>query len=147
RASAMPKWAAASSCEWSSVSPRMPAFRPLAPYPAIPCSRIAIESAGSSSFKKIAVHRPVKPAPTIVTSARSSPPSAWTACSGCVASQKQLCSTGNRGSVGGGRELESSLAVDLTERLLERRQEPVELRIGDRKRWLDSQNLGIEVGA
>ena len=75
RASSSPKCAIASSCEWSIVSPTIPALRPLAPYPAVLFSRTQTESDGSSSLRNRAVQSPVNPAPTTATSAATSPAS------------------------------------------------------------------------
>jgi hypothetical protein len=53
-----------------------PPLRPLAPLPQKFFSTTATSSVGSSSFRRSAVHRPVKPPPRMATSARSSPSSA-----------------------------------------------------------------------
>src|SRR5439155_26384941 len=52
-----------------------PPLRPLAPAPQTSASTSTTSSAGSCSFSRIAVQRPVKPPPTMQMSARSSPSS------------------------------------------------------------------------
>ena len=59
-----------------------PPLRPLGPLPHRSFSTIAMSMEGSRSFRRIAVHSPQKPPPTMQTSARSSPSSAGAASSG-----------------------------------------------------------------
>ena len=147
RASASPKWRRR---ELVRVVDRLPDDPGVAARgrrsPTSPCSRTATESAGSSSFRKSAVQRPVKPPPTIATSARRRrrglAPRARPRRREPVAGRPRSADGTRRPRPRAGR-----LAVDLLERLLERRQEPVELRVGIDQRRLDAQHLRVDVGA
>src|SRR6267143_1263352 len=84
----------AASAPYSATSPSSsshhplakPPLRPLGPPPQMSCSRTTIPRLGSDSVRKYAVHKPVKPPPTITTSALTSLSSCGQAMAGSAAS-------------------------------------------------------------
>jgi hypothetical protein len=96
------KWRSPLARPWTRLASQKPPLRPLAPNPTKAASTTTMRRVGSVSASRIAVHRPVNPAPTIATSVRSAPRNGGRGSGRWPSSQKLIVMMADRATARGG---------------------------------------------